>query len=229
MEKRGMQHVEFIVAFVLFAGFLIFALYFFSPIRGDRVVDSTLFYTMDEIAKNVSTVLETFSVSLNPTVVDEKIAIPLARENVGIRVEDSTGNELEAQITPGEVHVNRGSQRFFVIMFSEEFDNGEVEDAIRLNEKNYSISSSDKRDVLSEKEFNELVVKYGTDEGYQKLKEDFHLSKRANFGFSLIFSDKKIEAQRNVPEGLEVFSDSKRYEVVRKNSNGFADLEVRVW
>lgn len=237
-SKRGLEHVEFILSFILFVGFLAFALYFFSPLRGDRIVDSTLFYTTDEIVDNVSVEVETLSVIINENVTAGIVGIPVdGRENSKASAEDSQGTLLTNYFDSlGEiVFVQRLGERFVAIKFSSDFSEGQSFEGEELEESNYSVSSSDSQIVLSEKRISALAEKYNSgDEGYQELKKNFNLPSRASFGFSLIFTNgEKIEADRTVPEGLEVFSERKRYEVLRATDKidkiEFADLEVRVW
>lgn len=77
MNKRGASHVEMIIAFVLFTGFLISALIFFSPTRTSRLVDSTLAYAFNEIQDASITRLTTYSIKIKEnTEVDPPIPAP---------------------------------------------------------------------------------------------------------------------------------------------------------
>ena len=65
-NKRGLGHIEAILAFVLFIGFLIFAFYFFSPFSGgNRLLDSSIDYAFREININTSIDMESYSVVIN--------------------------------------------------------------------------------------------------------------------------------------------------------------------
>ncbi|NCO11780.1 hypothetical protein CO038_04865 [Candidatus Pacearchaeota archaeon CG_4_9_14_0_2_um_filter_39_13] len=235
MNKRGLEHVEFIVSFVFFVGFLLFALYFFSPLKGDRIVDSTLFYTMDEISANTSVALESLSVVIGPEVSAPVVGIRVDdRQDKGAYVENSAGRKLPSHFNPLReiVFTDRMGERFVIIKFSQDIEQGTLgEGNIVLDSENYTVSSSDSRKVISEKRVIELANTYSTEEGYISLKKEFNLPSRANFGFALIISDsERIEAKRDVPAGLEVFSQRERFEILRSDgSSKFADLEVRVW
>jgi hypothetical protein len=67
-------------------------------------------------------------------------------------------------------------------------------------------------------------------ENYFALKEHFNIQK-ANFGFALTFSpNDKIIAEREIPSGLEIYSETKREEILRQNGQiAFADFRVWVW
>jgi len=230
--KRGLGHVEFVVSFVLFVGFLVFAFYFFSPLEGNRIIDSTLFYTMDEIYSNSSVIIETLSVVISEEVSESLIAIPVDnRQNMGVYIEDSKGNPLAGKFNPLTeiVHIERGEERFFIIKFSEVLGKGNLNDGILLTQEEFFISSSDSLEVVSEKRVEDIFERYEGD-GYLELREAFNLPARANFGFRLVLSDNTIEALNPVPEGLEVYSETRRVEVLRLNgASEFGDLEVRIW
>lgn len=236
VNNLGLEHVEFILSFVLFVGFLAFSLYFFSPLRGDKIVDSTLYYAMSELSGNASVTVESLSVVINSDVLDLAVGIPVdGRQDKGILVHDSEGDVLLSYFNTGReiVFVQRGAERFIVINFGEEFDQGVLFEGARdLDEGEYSVSSSEINVFLSEKRLKEIAGEYNQgEEGYQRIKEDFNLPQRASFAFSLTFSeDDKIEAVREIPGGLEVFSDSKRYEILREDGRtDFADLQVMIW
>jgi len=229
IDKSGLQHVEFVLSFVIFVGFLIFALYFFSPFSGDRVVESALFYAMDEVKNDVGIELETFSISVDENV-GSIVGINLnVLEIYNSRVVDSSGNVLNSYFDGSNVFIDKGGNDFFVVELSEDFvANVPFGDGI-LNPDNYTISSSDKRMVLSENRFADLAQRYNSD--YSRVKEEFNLPERGDFAFSLIFSEgDEIITDQSVPEGLEVFSDSKRFETIRTSGNiEFANLVVKVW
>ena len=61
MTKRGLTHIEVLLSFLIFMGFVVFALYFFSPFQTSRLVDSSLDYAFREIIKNTTIEIETYS------------------------------------------------------------------------------------------------------------------------------------------------------------------------
>ena len=65
MKKRGLSHIEVLFSFLIFVGFVMLALYFFSPFRSGRLVDTSLDYAMREVKKNVFVEVESFSYKLD--------------------------------------------------------------------------------------------------------------------------------------------------------------------
>jgi len=78
------------------------------------------------------------------------------------------------------------------------------------------------------------IYESGTAE-YEKLGEYFNLPKRISFGFGIIFDDgDKIETLKDIPAGIDVFSEKKRVETLRIKSGKegkveFSEFIVKIW
>ncbi len=234
MNKRGLAHLEIILSFVLFIGFLLFGIYFFNPLDTSRVLDSTLFYAYDEISTNVTSNLMIYGVVVTDPQAPNIVAIPIAGLiGKGVRVEDSTGKSLQVTKNNGEAKVIfKREGATFVFIKAGDFDFTAtplvVSSEGELNEEQYSISSSDRRGVVSEKLFRELNESYIP--YYVSVKEQFNLPQRTQFGFSLTLPDTSIVAERPIPQDIPVVVKQERLEVVRKEGvSVFGELAVKVW
>lgn len=231
MMMRGASHVEMILSFVLFAAAITFALYFFSPGDSTRLVDSSLTYGFGEVEQNVSVVVHVFSVTVGNTEGNPIIGVDIGANVAGKspRVEDSGGTPVESRRDSDIIYfrLNPG-ENFYTIKLNEEFSDS-LSSGGTFNEDYYSISSSNTFEVISERRFVDLNSSYESD--YLGLKEFFNLPSRVNFGFSLDFEDGTfVRTEKVIPEGLEVFSDKKRLEVLRKSGNSeFGELTIWVW
>lgn len=232
--KRGLGHVEVIVAFVLFVGFLIFGLYFFNPLNSERLLDSTLFYAEKAIKDNITTTIATYTVVLNQSV-PNVVGIPLARgliDGVGVRVEDEQGLAVNSEYESGFVEFDRGGPRtLFYIRFGDfSYLGTTISGAVRLTpDVNYTISSSDSKDVLSERKLGFLNASYYAD--YDSLRTAFNLPRRTDFAATINLSGAGVFALvQPIPVGLDVTAHQSREEVVREDgSQAFADVQVQVW
>jgi hypothetical protein len=247
MDKRGLSHIEVLLSFLIFMGFVIFSLYFFSPARTSTLVNSSLSYTLREIKENVTVEIESFSVSLELSAYEEDVFVKIdfseVDGNKNSRIEDVNGIFVESEkeessgyvrFRIGDVYNSDTGKGFAVFRFSEEYSEGSVTGAILVvEEEEYEIISSEKIEFLSEKKLRDLGDLYlENDQGYNGLISAFNLPERANFEFVIEFEDsgRNIVAERPRPPGVEVFSDLERVEIL--NINGeieFADLIVRVW
>ncbi len=239
MNERGFSHIEVILSFTLFLGFLIFAFFFFSPFSGKGVLDSSLVYAFTEITKNTTIPLESYATVINDGIIVNPVRIEIdsAISNPNVRVENKNGTKVNSYLVVDggieKVHFNKGNERFFTIFFSEDFSTGQpISGGLLVEGQDYSISSSEKKEVFSEKRLLELNAAYGNN--YETLKKYFNLPNRVDFGFSLEFDNgDKIIATRTVPENLEVLVEQERVEIIRNSPNDgdimFANLLVRVW
>jgi len=224
-DKRGVGHIEVIMSFVLFIGFLAFAFYFFSPFQSERTFQSSLDYAFDEIIEETNTILESYSVVLNDctdTVILIENPVP---GSGGIKIKNISGDYTPGSTRNGNKFCGfESGENFITILISEEFPpsgGGCTENTAPCS----NISSSEKTSVMSNKSFFELVEKYNSN--YQGLKNDFNIG--VDFGFSLIFDGTEIVAEREVPSNLEVVAKEDRVEVVTEEGVVFADLVVKVW
>jgi len=243
MKKKGISHIEVVLSFIIFVVAVSFALFIFSPFDSDRLVDSSLIYGFREIEKSVSIEMRSYSFEVT---LEELMSDPIAVRLEGIGenpdfvswAQHHTGSVLPSERNGDVVYVmglGEGwlPEDFFYIKLADDFEQGEGVNLVSVDEEIYSIASSDVEDIISEKRVKELKDSYMQD--YFLLKEEFNLPDRVNFGFSLVFGDNdEIVAERVVPQGLEVFSDSKRVKVLREDNNvdepiEFADLIVKVW
>jgi len=247
MKKSGISHVEIILSFIIFVTAIGFALFFFSPSNSERLVESSLNYGFREITNNVSVEVSTYSVVVDNsgdqiTGSDLAIFIDGANENSNMvsRVESLDGDILPSVVGFGAAPLSRDtvyvsksgwtSGDFIYVRLSEDFeDTGFTGNLPGVNEDFYEIASANTEELVSEKRIEELSVLYSFD--YIALKEHFNLPGRVNFGFSLTFAeDDLIESEREIPVGLEVFSEIERKEVLRKNGEiQFGDLAIWVW
>ena len=231
MLKRGTSHIEFVLAFVLFIGFLIFALMFFNPLDNARVLGSSLEYAFDEVSESLTSELNVFSVSLkNVDPALNLIRIPVSNEeDFNVRVLDANNSELTSRydFASGHVIVDRENNNFIYVLFSEDFNVGGASGGAVVD--THEISSSDNRKVISEKKA--VLLKGSYENNYEVLKNQMNLPGRIDFSFQLTFNDgSSIIGQKNIPGGLEVESRRERVETIRENGGiEFADLIVKVW
>ena len=219
LNKRGISHVEVIMSFVLFFGFVSFAFYFFSPFESGRTLDSSLDYAFDEVLENVSTTLESYSV-----------VFPTGCSDQTVKIDSAISGNYFGGTRDGTKFCGFGPGDFITILISEDFtySAGSCND---VTSPCSSISSSENKKVLSENKIDELKSIYDDDEKYSKIKENFNLPGRIDFGFSLVFDDESsIVAEKEIPSNLEVVAKEDRIEIIRQNGNiEFADLIIKVW
>lgn len=242
MERRGATHIEVILSFIIFAAVVGFALYFFNPAGADRLADTTLSYAFREIEENTSTEVLMYSILIDRELLQdlenpETVAFNIIGigDELNIIGENSDGNLFRGRKVGEISYLNAPegtwqSGDLVYLKFSEDFEEVNFDTTnIVLNEDIYEISSSRISNLISEKRF--LALNRSYHENYLELKKSFNLPDRVNFGFELSFADGSgIKAERDFPQEFEVYSDSKRVEVMRENGKAeYANLVVKVW
>lgn len=240
--KKGLSHIEAILSFVLFMGFLIGAFFFLNPFTSNRTLDTTLGYTFNEIEDSTTLDVLIYSVSIDPLVLADQLVIdkdyivslPISDVPPGYnpRVENNDGIDTPSEFAGGVIvfDISPPFGFFANVMMSEEFpDSSPLGDSILLNSDQFTLSSFDEKTVYGENRFELLKDSYYAD--YKGLKSSFNLPGRVDFGFTVSFSDgTSILANQTIPPEFEVFSESKRIEIMRSSGKiEFADLIWKVW
>jgi hypothetical protein len=232
MEKRGLSHIEFVLSFVIFIGFIIFAFIFFNPLQSGRTLKSSMDYAWIEVSQEAKAKMETYSVFITSGI-GYKIAIKITGVDgsYNASVEDSSGEVIKTYTNDnGYAHFDIGTEDFFRIRYSPIFTKGEPISGTLIDDNDYSISSSKVEEIYFEELFLEINKSYFLD--YKGLKTKFNLPNRVDFGFVVRFDNgDEINSLNEIPESLEVLSRRDRVEIIRNSSlkREYADLRVFVW
>ena len=230
-NKEGVGHIEMIMSFVLFMGFLGVAFYFFSPFQSGRTLHSSLDYAFDEILEKTKTDLEIYSVVFPSGCQNKTIEISnLGPINGDVIILDINGDDLDGKGNNAGKFCIPNPKDFIKILINEEFASA-YDDCSESPSSCNIISSSEQRSVVGKSKFDYLVEDYAGD--YVGLKDEFNLPGRIDFGFSLISDDRTINIStdgiRIIPDNLEIISKVDRIEVATSEGIVFADLVVKVW
>ena len=239
MNKRGLNHIEMMLSFLIFIGFIIFALYFFSPFKASRLVESSASYITSELNKNLSVSIESYSVKMDVTSISGNGGISLTGidSSKNVRADNGKGTKISSErngdsidFVKSEVFSSNPQNAFAIFKFSEDFSPESLSpDGAPLASDKYSIVSTESSSIISEKRILLLNSSYYQD--YSGLKKHFNLPNRVNFGFLFKFdSGESIESQKEIQSGVEVYSNVKRVEVMRSDGSiVFADFVIRIW
>ncbi|HLC53374.1 MAG TPA: hypothetical protein VJK03_02415 [Candidatus Nanoarchaeia archaeon] len=238
MNKRGVGHIEMILAFLLFVSATITIFSIFNVQQQTTTHESSISYVSYEIAKRASITVVAYSVALNNTAISQQeiIAIELPQEiplEWGVRAENYSGALLPSRISEqrNTVFVKRGGSSFFYLTTSEDIPpSGEQFLTLpNVNASYYRIASMDEKTFLSEKRVRALNASYYAD--YTDFKRQLKVSNRLDFTFSLTFDTRDfINAARDIPSRTEVLVKTQRQEVLRETGGkAFADFSVKLW
>jgi len=236
MEKRGISHIEFIISFIIFITFVAFAIFLFNPLKDSNITNSALPFTVNEIIKNTSVDLTIYSIKIN------KNAIPLNQKIIAIdlqnilteeqvRVESYTGQVLRSKKEGNIIYFDFSNEEFVLVKSGKDFlpYSPIFTEKPAINENYYAVASSSREKIVSEKRLIELNDSYY--KNYEELKNNLKIPGQTNFGFSVRFTEQNnIIAQNQIPQGIDIFSYSKRTEILRVNGESkFTEFEVKIW
>lgn len=230
--SRGASHIEMILSLVLFIALVGVALFFFRPSNTSRLVDTSLDYTFSAIEKNSSVEITTYSISLNDIAIRNKEIISFYignPDNKKERIVDKRDNVLQSGSLGEIVSVAHEGNNFIYVSLSKGFPGGNL-DVGAVSQDDYEISSSLSKKVISEKAVRKLGEEYSSN--YEELKkEEFNLPSRNDFGILLTFTNKSsIIIQREVPSGADVFSRTKKIEILKEDGLiELGELTVKIW
>ncbi|MDO8508463.1 MAG: hypothetical protein Q7S27_02140 [Nanoarchaeota archaeon] len=254
MEKRGISHIEVILSFLIFIGFIMFALYFFSPFEGSRLIESSLEYAFIDLIKNTSVELKIYPVVIEGDTKNKaeniiEIEIPENDNELNLRVENYLGEPIPSRRSSTDLKLirvkledsifdNFDGKGFINMKFSKDITsysppedlNGAIID--QSSGKMYNIGSGNVIKAISEKKLIDLKTLYEiSPEDYNNIKKSFNLPSRVNFGFAMVYDGgQKIETTKEIPPGVEVFSKKKRIEILNLGGKiEFGEIIVKVW
>jgi len=194
-NKKSQSHLEMILSFVIFVGFVLFLLIYLNPIgRQEALVSLSLIDRVQtSIFENLSINYSYISLVLNQSVLlpANKINDCFELKNLpldlsGALVLNSTEDAVPSVLSLDKKDlaiVYSGSERFYTAYFSPSFNSLPFSKGVcdSVDEDKYSLGTLGKDNVILANRINELNRSYFND--YKSLREDLHIS--ADFDFAV--------------------------------------------
>ena len=186
-DKRG-SHVEVMISFVIFIGFVLFLLSILMPSVGTQKDKTKIFQGIEIGILN--------KVSSNMTVIDTNIGdigqncvnLDNFMSNTGIGsniiVKDSYGKTVSSNINGDSIQITRTStaDKFFKIYYSSEFESLNTSGTCSLI--NYSIGLTKTSQYVFERKFIEMMS-----ENQDTLKNEINVPDGIGYGYGIILSN----------------------------------------
>lgn len=230
MKKKGLNHVEIVIAFIIFASVILFAYYLIlqNKPKDEKDLQQIVY---GELKKNLTTLAEKRSVFINSEIIWPSIGINLSRKlnGMGVRTEDLYGGAINSRIDEDSVYVENYPGAI-VIIIGEDILRKSNDSVVKreVNESEYKVGSVREFLILSEKRMLEMNKSYY--ENYEELKKDIGLTNSEDFGLSISFSpEEKLKMERKILK-REVYSKTERKEILRADGKiAFADIQIKAW
>lgn len=239
MNNRGMSHIEAILAFILFISAIMAILYLFNFPEDKSNIDSNLNDLAYSIKNNVSSEMTLYGIKINSNINNLTLNISNNITGKKVYVLDYNQNELNASIVdPNQGIICLKSQNNsinlnnFVYLY--------ISDDLRENlanggcsgssEQDYNLTSNQKYDYASESKVNILKNMYMTN--YPELKSYLKMPLGEEIGFSFEINEtNKIIAQKDVPNGVEIFAKDYNVNFLDNQTNKIliGNLKIKIW
>ena len=241
MLKKGISHIEVILAFVIFISAVVFTLFFFQPEKG---MESNVVLQLDdilsEVQKNTSTDVTELGIKLNGDYQSLSVTLPnYPKMESNASAFDNMGNILPSyNIQNGNSYIacaassNASSlPSFFYERISPDITLNNANSGIcsSSNDTYYQIASVSDRKIVSELKLLEINKTYY--QNYILLKNTFGIGRNQDFSFEIILPDGNIiGAYSTIPSNVEIFAINKEIEVLRQDGKiQFAEIRMRIW
>jgi len=233
-KKKGISHVEMILSFVIFVGFLIFIFAILNPLKISDEKDIYLNIVERGIRENTSIEFKFLSLSLNHSWGKKKCFwfrynlsnIIVKNESYGFVAALSRGGGKERKI-----YIN-GTGSFFYILSCEEFNESDFfpKGCEMLRSENYTFGLLRKFDMTSYSRLEDLTKRYDSD--YEGLKKEIGLPHSKDFSFSVRDTSGKniLRVNKTISKQASILARDVPIQIVYKNGTlKYALLNIQVW
>jgi hypothetical protein len=242
-NKRGMSHIEMVLSFIIFVGFLIFLFAIFKPLRGFSQGEVYLDILERNIKNYTKIEVKFLTLNINENISSECFHFRYNSSLDNITERDANYNFVQSfcegvgggqgrgDVKPREIWIN-GTGNFFYIYFCDEFRESEF-DAVNcksLNKKDYSLGLYRSYNMTSYNKLEELEKEYANN--YDELKGKFGLPSSKDFSFNVLDSSRNsiLRVQKTIPRGVRVLARSEDVQLVYKNGTfKYAILNMKLW
>jgi hypothetical protein len=234
-NKKGISHVEVILSFVIFIGFLIFLISIINPFKIFSKSKVYLNILERELRNYTSVRVDFLTLRLNDGI-EGCFKFKYDLEN--ITVKNETGSPLLAfsRIEGGHrrIFIKGIGEEFYYIYSSKEFKERIFDpkscDLLKKDE-DYTLGLFRSYDLTSYSKLQELKREH--DSNYEELKQKLGIPTSKDFSFNVRDTTKKeilIEVAKKPPVGVKVLARDVSIQIV--NSTGdfrYAILNIQVW
>ena len=225
-NKKGAAHVEIILSFAIFIGFLIFLIVVFKPFQfrggGDVYLD-----TLERgISSYAAVEVNSFAIRLNQSSTG---CFWFEDSSTNVSARNMSNAPVDAKSENGKVYIN-GQGDFFYIYSSPAFSETAFDLTACMEKANYTLGLTRSISALSDAKLEELKSRVEND--YAALKTELSLpaSKEFTFGVRSTQDELILTVSKNIPKGVNVFARNIPVQVAYENRTlVYAILNIQTW
>lgn len=224
-KKGAFGHIEIILSFIIFAGFVLFLFVFLNPLKKATISEQELDIAERSIFNNLKIQLNYTTINVE-TIPGGQICFEFNYiTDSNIYVEDISGERVPAKAEGGKIYI-QGTGGFYYIYFSSEFGEDSVSNC--YSNPITEIGTKKKLEVLYYPYIEEFKLNY--EENYEGLKENLGIT--TDYGFVIYDSLREIEKINIMKDktGREIFSVDKGYQMLYQNgSREYVKVNLQIW
>lgn len=229
-NKKGFSHIEVVLSFVIFLGFLIFLFAIFNPFKINNKSDVYIEITERAIMDNISTKVDFFTIKLNENANGcFYFTYGLNLSNVVVKDNSYSRTNASSILIDDKKRIKiDGAGNFFYVYSNEGFvENNEKSCSKELGGDEYNIGLFRSYEMVSFSKLNSLTDNYNSD--YLNLKKVMGLTKDFSFNVRESSGNIILTTNKKAPK-TEVFARDEPIQLVYENGSfKYAILNIGVW
>ena len=235
-SKKGVSHLEIILSFIIFLGFLIFLLAIFRPTSFSKDTDSDLNILEESIQSQISTPLAFITLNLNDDVeIQECFFINYELDIINnVIVKNKDGNIVNAETDEENkrIYIDSSNEKFFYLYFSEKLEEKEFikDSCIEIDSSNYHLGLYRNYNLTSYEKLEDLREEYNND--YENLKNQLGVPTTKEFAFVVreTLGNDIIVARKRTEGPVNIISRDVTIQILYNNGTfGYGILNIQTW
>ena len=249
MNKKGVEHIEMILSFVLFVGALAVAFAYFHPFSSSPVSSTLLDQIYSNVEQRASTELVSVTVMINSSQIatEHRFTLNISKEFPEpwqVRAITENGSVLNSSIinrTFGEVEFDwkRSNSPFVNLLFAQEIhatDLPKNAKQLGVNDSQPGVNTTQalnvialvSRTVLSEKKIRALQLAYQSNA--QATKHDLGVPDGVSYGFQFVSPSGTVITDVPLEKATDFRIINKRMDALLANDTlEYSELGVGIW
>lgn len=207
------MHIEIVVAFLLFMGFIIFLLSYIQPYKSTGLSDSIVSGLEDSFQESAK--INSTSVFIKADSQGECFSVYLGSfGDVNSSVKSVEGAGVGSYFNGTHLHIDSARGSFRAVL-SNGINESSVLSCPPLSEENYTIGSLESLEGISYLKIKSIKERFTND--YEILKKEFLIP--SNMDFAISSDDLELDMPKTSPVESEVFANSQSYKVIYPNGD----------
>jgi hypothetical protein len=236
MNKKAQGHIEVVISFVIFVGFVLFMFVLFNPIKTNTnpgLVDVAYLRLDSKLSVNIKTISVVNRTELTDgcfTIDNQALISDLGCNQGNIIVKNLNGEIVDSILSEGALTLETSNRGFYTIYCGDALDGSQdsLSNCPNLEVSDYKLGIVIERSYWSEELIESFISNYESD--YDKTKEKLGVS--GDFGFTILDNDENNLYKPNfeVPRSLTSYAKTLPIRLIddqAKTQN--AKVNVVIW